>query len=110
MIRHTILFKLKPNVTVETIDHAINSMCNLKNKLPGILRVIAGECYFHDDKSTAFFSEGISHGISIDFDDQSALDQFFKDPITHPAKNEIISIADGGYEGIVGFDFIDKYK
>ena len=110
MIRHTILFKMKSTTSAEEIDHAINSMCDLQNKLPGILRIIAGECYFHDDKSTSFFSEGLSHGISIDFVDQNALDRFFKDSLAHPAKDEIVNIAEGGYEGIIGFDFIDKYK
>lgn len=110
MIRHTILFKLKSNTTIESVDHAINSMCDLKSKLPGIIRVVAGECYFHDEKSTEFFSEGISHGISIDFVDQNALDQFFKDSVTHPAKEAVVSVAEGGYKGIIGFDFIDKYK
>lgn len=110
MIRHTILFKLNSTATVETIDHAINSMCSLQAKLPGVLQVIAGECYFHDDKSTNFFSEGMSHSIMIDFVDQNALNNFFNDPITHPAKDAVVNITEGGYAGIVGFDFIETYK
>lgn len=105
MIRHTILFKLKPSVTAEQLDSAINGICDLKNKLDGILSIIAGECYFHDEKSTEFFSDAVSHGISIDFVDRAALDRFFKDPITHSAKNAIVNISEGGYQGIVGFDF-----
>ena len=106
MIRHTIVFKLNSNATAETINHAINSMCALQTTLSGIERVIAGECYFHDDKSVNFFSEGMSHCIMIDFIDRHALDNFFKNPMTHSAKDAVIHIAEGGYAGIVGFDFI----
>ncbi len=108
MIRHTIVFKLNSTATVEKIDHAINSMCSLQSKLPGILRVTAGECYFHDEKSTQFFSEGMSHSIMIDFIDQHALDNFINNPITHLAKDAVLIISEGGYAGIVGFDFIDS--
>lgn len=110
MIRHTILFKLRSHVTLDELDSAINGICELKNKLEGMLSIVAGECYFQDDKSTSFFSEAVSHGISIDFVDQTALERFFKDPITHPAKDAIVKIAEGGYDGIIGFDFVDKYK
>ena len=74
--------------------------------MPGILSIVAGECHFHDDKSTDFFSKGVSHAISIDFQDQASLDKFFNDHITHPAKNAIVNISEGGYQGIVGFDLL----
>lgn len=42
----------------------------------------------------------------MDFKDQAAYDAFLNDPVTHPAKDNIVSIVEGGYDGIVGFDFI----
>jgi formylmethanofuran:tetrahydromethanopterin formyltransferase len=104
MIRHIIVFKLSSNSTQEAINDAINGMCALENKLFGILRVIAGESYFHDEKSTRFFSEGMSHSIIIDFVNENALDNFFHDPITHSAKDAVVKIAEGGYAGIVGLN------
>jgi len=86
------------------IDDAINAMCELQNTLSGIFSIVAGECHFHDDKSTQFFTDGVSHAISIDFQDQASLDRFFNDAVTHPAKDGIVSISEGGYQGIVGFD------
>ena len=47
-----------------------------------------------------------THGFSIDFKDQNDYDAFLNDPLTHPAKDGIVSIAEDGYNGIVGFDFI----
>lgn len=109
MIQHTILFKVKPYTSQQMIQEAIDHMISLQNKLPGILHIAAGECQFHDEKSKSFFEEGVSHAISIDFKDQEALNQFFSKLITYPAKNSIVNIVDGGYERIVGFDFIDKF-
>jgi len=108
MIRHTILFKIKASATPEELNFAITNIYRLKNKLKGIISILAGECYFQDEKSTAFFSAAVSHGIFIDFDDQTALERFLKDPITHPAKESIVKIVEGGYDGIVGFDLADK--
>ena len=36
----------------------------------------------------------------------SAVSDFIADPVTHLAKDAIVSNAEGGYEGIVGFDFL----
>jgi hypothetical protein len=111
MIRHTILFKVKSNVSTQMVENALTDMEALKHTLPGILTIITGKCRYHDDlhdqKSTNFFVDSVSHAISIDFADQDALNQFFKDPITHPAKEGIVNIAEGGYEGLVGFDLED---
>ena len=52
----------------------------------------------------SYKKQGVSHAISIEFFDQKALDNFFNNPITIPAKNKIVSIAENGYQGIIGFD------
>lgn len=112
MIRHTILFKAKHEIATSEIDNALAMMRDLKNILPGVFAINIGECQFHDEKSRKFFTYGlaqeVSHAISIDFFDQSMLDNFFSDPITHPAKNEIVKIAENGYSGIIGFDLENK--
>jgi hypothetical protein len=45
-----------------------------------------------------------THAFSIDFKSRDALNLFLSDPITHPAKDDIVNIAEGGYEELVGFD------
>jgi hypothetical protein len=107
MIRHTILFKVKSGVSIQVIESMLKEMQALKNKLPGIISITCGECHFHDEKSTHFFSDSLSHAISIDFENQNSLNQFFTDSITHPVKSSIINMAEGGHEGLVGFDLID---
>lgn len=41
MIRHTILFKVKP--TAQAVNKAIEDFLALKEKLPGILSIMGGE-------------------------------------------------------------------
>jgi hypothetical protein len=112
MIRHTILFNVKSNVSTQEIEEALTAMQELGNKLPGIFAINTGECNFHDEKSRIFFAYkmhmGVSHTVSIDFMDENALENFFQSPVTHPAKNAIIKIAVNGYNGIVGFDLENK--
>lgn len=108
MIRHTILFKVKSNVTDAEIDSALASMKELKNILPDVFSVDTGECQFHDEKSRLFFTykmlQGVTHAVSIDFFNEQALEDFFVNPATKTAKELVVKIAENGYKGIIGFD------
>lgn len=106
MIRHMILFKINQAIPLASVENALKDFIEVKKQLPGILEIIAGECQFHDDKSSYFFNDSVSHCISIDFQDKTAYDRFLQDPITHPAKNGLVNIVEGGYEGLIGFDFL----
>lgn len=107
MIRHSILFKVKQDASRQMVQNAIENLCALKNKLPGIINMMGGECNFVNEKSTGFFADFISHCISIDFTDKAAYDAFLKNPITVPAKNDIVKVTERGYDGIIGLDFIE---
>src|SRR3990167_2741223 len=100
MIRHTILFKIKPGISKEAAEMAFANLIALKNKLSGIVTMIGGKCELHEGKGGDIFT----HAFSIDFKDREAVNSFLNNPVTHPAKEGIINIADGGYEGLVGFD------
>ncbi|NNM60357.1 MAG: Dabb family protein [Legionellales bacterium] len=100
MIRHTILFKTKPSATKQTLEQAFAHFIALKNKLPGIVNFVGGECDFHERSVNKAFT----HVFFIDFENESALDTFFHDPVTHPAKDEIVNLAEGGYDGLIGFN------
>lgn len=102
MIRHTIMFKVKSNT--QAVNKAIVDFLALKEKLPGILSIMGGECHFHEDQVKEKANQIFTHAISIDFKDEAALDKFFNDPITHPAKGGIVNIVDGSYNGIIGFE------
>jgi hypothetical protein len=104
MIRHTILFKVKPVTSQQEINKILVEFQELKNKLPGIISIMGGKCHFHEEfveKNSTLFT----HGFSIDFKDNNALNAFFNDPVTHPVKEKIVAITVGGYNSIIGFEF-----
>lgn len=117
MIRHTVLFKVKPSVSQGAIDNAFKLLFELKHSLSGIISIAGGKCHYHQNKLNNF----ITHGFSIDFDTQEAYENFLNNPITHPAKGCLINIIVDGYDGLFGFDMgrkplesfpnpLDKYR
>lgn len=101
MIRHTVLFKLKPEVSKKEVEGIFTDILGLTTKLSGILSITGGTCYFHEHKE----GQPFTHGFSIDFDDEIARNSFLNDAVTHPIKDKIISVSAGGLNGVIGFDF-----
>ncbi len=85
MIRHTVLFNIKPTVSKSEIAYIFREILELQNKLPGILSVVIDECDFHEATEIRPFS----HGFSIDFKDEYSLNCFFHDSVTYPIKDRI---------------------
>ena len=88
MIRHTVLFQIKPNISQDTIENALNLLFGLQKKIPGFLRVAGGKCQFHENKGEI----DCLYGFSIDFANEESYKTFLNDPITNPAKDAIINI------------------
>jgi hypothetical protein len=101
MIRHTVLFKLKPDVSKLEVEYIFQDVLSLTNQLSGILSITGGTCFFHDRKD----GQPFTHGFSIDFTNQAARDSFLNDSIVNPIKTKIVNVADGGNKGVIGFDF-----
>jgi len=102
MIKHTVLFKIKKEVSQREIDSIFSELKELKNKLPGINSIVGGKCHFienAEDKLPA------SHGFTIDFLDENARDNFLTNPICNSVKEHIIQSIEGGYESLFGFEF-----
>lgn len=112
MIRHNIVFKVKPGTSDDEIASAIEGFRQHERTLNKVFSIIGDTCHFHDEKSTVFFMHnmprGATHCISIDFFNRQALDDFFANPDLLPAKEAIVAIAEGGYDGIVAFDLENK--
>jgi len=108
MIRHNVLFKIKPAVKDEEIHSAFQLLFGLQKVLPGFLRMAAGKCRFFENKGAI---ERL-YGFSIDFEDENAYNTFLNDSLTHPAKEALINIIVDGYQGLYRFDVgrvIDSY-
>lgn len=105
MIKHTVLFKMKQDVSQKEIDSIYSEIQDLKNKLPGINSIVGGKCYFIEDSEEKF---PVSHGFTIDFVDQSARDDFMTNSVCDKVKDHIIHSIEGGYESLFGFEFRDN--
>lgn len=103
MIRHTVLFKLKADVTKQEVERVFTDILGLTSTIGGILSITGGTCYFH--KSDTNDLPLFSHGFSIDFLDKKSRDAFMRNPVAIPIQDDIKKIADGGSAGIYGFDF-----
>lgn len=101
MIRHTVLFQLKSDVSKLEVENAFTQVLDCLSVLPGILAITGGTCYFHENQPRP----GFTHGFSIDFQNKTARDAFVHHAAANPIKEHIVKIAQGGYEGIWGFDF-----
>jgi hypothetical protein len=102
MIRHTVLFKLKPDVSKQDVETIFTDIIGLTGKLDGILAITGGTCFFYDHNKN---SQPFTHGFSIDFQDEMARDSFLNDSVTHPVKDKIKNLSAGGNKGVIGFDF-----
>jgi hypothetical protein len=102
MIRHTVLFKLKPDVSKQEVERIFTDLLELSGKLQGILAITGGTCRFYGKSvnDTPF-----THGFSIDFTDPKSRDAFLTEAVALPVKDSIVNVSAGGYAGVVGFDF-----
>jgi hypothetical protein len=92
MIRHTVLFKLKPDVSKQDVETIFTDIIGLTGKLDGILAITGGTCFFYDHNKN---SQPFTH----------ARDSFLNDSVTHPVKDKIKNLSAGGNKGVIGFDF-----
>lgn len=100
MIRHYVIFEIKPDTPPGAIQLAFAKLYELKNIIPGFLRAAAGECQF--------FKAGTQYprlyGLSIDFTDSDAYQHFLESEAAAPIKNNLLDLVEGGLQGLYGFD------
>lgn len=100
MIRHTVLFEIKPNVSIAEVERAFAVLYDLKPKIPGFLRLAGGPSRLHKGRDT----NKRLFGFSIDFANEDAYQQFLTDPIADNAKSGLLNVINKEYDGIYGFD------
>lgn len=107
MIKHTVLFKMKPTVSQQEIDTIFSELTQVVKKLPGVNSIVGGKCYFIEDSE---YKLSATHGFTIDFTDEKARDNFMTNPICDNVKDLIINSIEGGYTSLLGFEFRNETK
>jgi Stress responsive A/B Barrel Domain len=100
MIRHIVLFKLKPGVDAKTVDQVLSALKSLQTKIPGIVSISTGH-----DNSPEGIQRGHSHGFTVDFTDAAARDAYLPHPAHQAVGAMIVGITEGGVAGITVVDW-----
>lgn len=100
MIRHVVLFKLKPGVDAKTVDQVLSALKDLQTKIPGIISISTGR-----DNSPEGLQRGHSHGFTVDFTDAAARDAYLPHPAHETVGAMIVGITEGGVNGICVVDW-----
>jgi hypothetical protein len=96
MITHIALFKWKPDVTSDVIEHVMADVRALKEKVEGVLDIRCGQNF-------SKWNEGYTHAFLVLTKDRKALEAYRK----HPDHVEVARRIDAIDGGSIGIDFED---
>jgi Stress responsive A/B Barrel Domain len=100
MIRHTVLLKVRNNVSESEISDVFAALKNLKSEIPGILSISTGS-----DNSPEGLQRGHTHGFTVDFDSAQSRDAYLPHPAHQKVGARIVAICEGGVSGITVVDW-----
>ena len=100
MIRHVVLFKLKSGVDAKTVEQVFSALQDLANKIPSIISISSGR-----DNSPEGLQRGHTHGFTVDFINAAARDAYLPHPAHQAVGKMIVSITEGGVDGICVVDW-----
>ena len=94
MVIHIALFKWKSGTSAETIDELMSDIRALKNQIPQIVDIYAGENF-------SKWAKEYTHAVVVTTQNKDALDAYRN----HPAHKPIADLCDALEADSVGFDF-----
>lgn len=94
MVVHLALFSWKDSVSQKEINDLMGSIRELKNKIPYIIELYAGENF-------SKWNEGYTHAVVVTTKDRSGLDCYRN----HPSHVPIANLVDSMKEKAIGIDF-----
>ena len=100
MIRHVVLFKLRPELGPADVEKIMAGLNALKAVVPGMLNVSFGK-----DVSPEGLQRGHTHGFTVDFADTAARDAYLPHPDHQKLGAQIVAATQGGVDGITVLDW-----
>ena len=85
MIIHLALFKFKPEISKEGVSTAMDEVRMLKNKIPQIIEISAGENF-------SKYSKGFTHAIVVKFSTKKDIDAYRAHPDHKPIADKLDKI------------------
>lgn len=93
---HCAIFKWKDGVTDAEVEHALQLVRDVKDRVPGIREIYCGT-------NTSKWSQGYTHAVVVIGDDQKAVDNYRSDDVHHEAAKLIDAMELDG----IGVDYND---
>lgn len=100
MITHMVLLRVREDVPRATVERVLGEIGALKARIPGILGYASGPY-----SSPEGLHRGYTHGFCMTFRDAAARDAYLPHPEHERVKESVLSILDGGVDGVLAFDF-----
>ena len=100
MIKHIVLFKIRPDVPKEKVEEIFGALGGLKGKIPGILAYSWGAYSSNEGRD-----RGYTHGFVMDFESVAARDAYLPHPEHEVVRKQLAEVRVGGTDGVLAFDF-----
>ena len=100
MIQHNVFFKWKPSMTREVEAKAFADFRAMAKSIPGVVSVSVGH-----QNSPENLGKGYQVGLSVVFTDAAARDAYLPHPEHEKVKASVLSVLDGGLDGVIAFDY-----
>lgn len=101
MVTHVVLLKVKKSTTKEAVKAVFESIGALRAKIPGITSYAWGPY-----SSPEGMNRGFTHGFTMGFNDAKSRDVYLPHPEHEKVKAVVLSILEGGVDGVLAFDFV----
>lgn len=99
MIRHIVLFKLRPDLREGTLQKIFDGLAGLRHAIPGMVDFHGSENF-----SPEGLTQGFTHGFTIDFMDVAARDAYLVDPEHKALGEQLTGAVEGGKDGLIVLD------
>jgi len=100
MIVHMVLMRVRRNVQMMEVQRAFAALAGLQRQVPGILGFSCGP-----NNSPEGLERTFTHGFTMGFKDAPARDAFLRHPETHRVRGLLLSVLEGGVDGLLVFDY-----
>jgi hypothetical protein len=100
LLRHTVLLKIRSDVTDTEIADVFAALKSLQHNIAGILAISTGK-----DNSPEGLQRGHTHGFTVDFDSPASRDAYLPHPAHQKVGARIVAICEGGTDGITFIDW-----
>lgn len=100
MITHMVLLKVRKDVPAKNVERVFGEIGALKSRIAGITSYSWGPY-----SSPEGLGRGYTHGFCMTFRDAASRDAYLPHPEHEKVKESVLSILDGGVDGVLAFDY-----